>query len=183
MTDENPFAGFDTGRDPEAPPTRKQQTRDRQGQFWVGLGLFLVAAAVEVLMVSLFVKALAIQSWPVVAGTITRSELKPQLPLSTSTEALIEYRYRVNDRAYTSQQVRTRGTGSKYASEVTQLLEQYPVGKEVEVHHDPADPSQAYLEVGVSFPHYIAMVPPLLFAVLGLGILGRAVWETAKVEQ
>jgi hypothetical protein len=88
----------------------------------------------------------------------------------------------VGNREYTSQQVRTRGTASKHDSDVTPLLTLYPVGKEVEIHHDPDNPAEAYLEAGVDFINYILITAPLVFAILGLYVFVVTLWETAKAE-
>jgi len=130
--------------------------------------VFIAAICVEVYTVRMFLKAKEVENWPTTPGTITRSELTSQFHGSTTHEAQIEYEYQVGEKNYKSNQVRTRGTATKYRSDVAPLVEKFPVGQEVPVYYNPGDPSDAYLETGVDFVNYIIIVSPLLF-VFGAG--------------
>jgi hypothetical protein len=125
--------------------------------------------AVEYWTVGLFLKAKAIESWPTTTGVILSSELTSQFRgTSTTHEAHIEYEYHVSEQTYKSQQVRKRGTSTQHQSDVAPLMEKFPVGKQVPVHYNPADPSEAYLQTGVDFVNYIIIVSPLGFALLAV---------------
>jgi hypothetical protein len=76
----------------------------------------------------------------------------------------VEYTYTVGGKDFTSTSVRTRGTDSKHKSDVTAVLEKFPLGAGCTVFYNPDDPTMSYLEVGVDFVNYIIVISPIVFA-------------------
>jgi Protein of unknown function (DUF3592) len=130
----------------------------------VAVVVLIAAISVEFFTVGMFLKAKHVEKWPTSKGVILHSELSSQFHGSTTYEARIDYEYSVGDKKYISSQVRTRGTSTKHRSDVAPLVDKFPVGREVLVYYNPADPTEAYLETGVDFVNYIIIVSPLLFA-------------------
>lgn len=128
----------------------------------------VVCICVEVATVQLFLKAKEVESWPTTQGTIVRSEMAVMLD---NYKVHIEYVYQVDGKSYRSPEVRTRGTAGKHRSDVAPLILKYPVGQEVQVYYNPANPSDAYLEPGVDVVNYIIIVSPVLFGLLALAYL------------
>jgi hypothetical protein len=90
-------------------------------------------------------------SWPVVPGRVTVSRIEQrgggyEGGTHRSYEAVVEFRYRVGDLDYSSRQIALglERSGSRTGAE--RIAARYPVGAAVEVHYDPANPSEAALE-------------------------------------
>jgi hypothetical protein len=122
----------------------------------------LVAVAVEIYLINQFLKTREAVNWPQTNGKILRSELKSKGALQTNYEARIEYEYRVGNKAYQSGQVRARGNNGKQ-HEVGPLVEMLPVGKEVPVFYNPANPADALLVVGVDGMDQLITIAPVPF--------------------
>ena len=90
----------------------------------------------------------AAKNWPMTKGTIIKSRVQVSPGEYTTVNPHIEYRYQVGAVEYTSMQVRPGDKLiNKYSStECYDLVEQYPVGAEVDVYYNPKDPSEAVLE-------------------------------------
>jgi hypothetical protein len=58
----------------------------------------------------------------------------------------VEYRYRVNDVDYVSRQIKLGWTVSAGQGYAEKVAARYPEGSQVDVHYDPANPSNAALE-------------------------------------
>lgn len=88
-------------------------------------------------------KKKAAQSWPSAQGTITASDIQRSRDSdgNTDEQARVSYSYSVNGKAYQGNRIGFFSIGS-----ASQLHQKYPVGKVVEVFHDPADPSKSVLE-------------------------------------
>jgi hypothetical protein len=89
-----------------------------------------------------------VQDWPRTTGTILKSRVQVSGGDITSVHPHIEYRYLIGAIEYTSTQIRP---GDQILSiyggnEAYDLVDQYPVGAEVDVFYNPEDPSQAVLE-------------------------------------
>ena len=116
----------------------------------VGLGLFIGGALS-------YRNALATQSWPTAEGRITFSEIYESRDEDGTSYGLnIGYNYAVEDRPYTG----TRISLTDYSSSrnyAEGLAEEYPVGKTVQVHYDPADPTKSVLETGANWVQYLLM--------------------------
>ena len=137
--------------------------------------------AVEVMTVGMFLKAKAIEGWPTTNGVILSSELTSQFRgTSTSYEARIEYEYRVGEQPYKSNKVRTRGAAGQHHSDLAPLVEKFAAGRQIPVHYNPADPSEAYLETGVDFVNYIIIISPLFFAFVAAAYIVERLRQNQK---
>jgi hypothetical protein len=90
-------------------------------------------------------------AWPVVPGRVTVSRVEQRGGgydggTHKSYEAIVEFRYQVGDLHYSSRQIALglERSGSRKSADA--IVVRYPVGAAVEVHYDPANPSEAALE-------------------------------------
>ena len=90
-------------------------------------------------------------AWPVVPGRVTISRVEQRAATGDgstrrSHAAVVEFRYQVGGLGFSSRQIALglEMSGSRGAAD--KIVARYPVGAEVEVHYDPANPSQAALE-------------------------------------
>ena len=89
----------------------------------------------------------AAQSWPATRGTILKSRVQVSGGEYTTVSAIIEYSYQVGANEYTSRQIKP---GDQLVTmfnetECYDLVEQFPVGAEVDVFYNPKKPSEAAL--------------------------------------
>jgi hypothetical protein len=128
----------------------------------MGLGVVAIGAYVNLLR-----ERLASRHWPTAAGKITASAVESEVDTQTddkghhSTQTVyrpaIRFAYRVGEREYHSSHWKW-GWTALYSSPARPeaIVAQYPVGKEVPVYYDPAQPETAVLDpvnktgVGVS---------------------------------
>lgn len=90
-------------------------------------------------------------AWPVVPGEIVESRVEERGSLDSSPTRrtyvpIVEYRYTVGDNSYASRQVAIGLVVSGSRAIAERVVGRYPVGAKVEVHFDPANPSEAALE-------------------------------------
>lgn len=90
------------------------------------------------------------RSWPTVPGEIVESRLKEDTdPDSIRWSPQLSFRYEVGARSLTSSRIAAslfyEGREGAQA-----IVDRYPVGRQVEVHYDPAAPEVAVLETGTS---------------------------------
>jgi len=84
-------------------------------------------------------------------GVVTRSEIETSTDADGTTYLpLIEFAFTVADSRIRGTRVRFTELGSTDADWARGIAAKYPVGTAVTVHYDPADPSRAILETGVS---------------------------------
>jgi hypothetical protein len=128
-------------------------------------------------------------TWPITPGTIKTSKVESNIATSgdgnTRTEyrPIVDYSYSMNGQAYHSNNLWFGGgESSTNRSESQDIIDRYPVGKQVMVHYDPQDPSQGVLEPGVFASTYTALVGG--WVVVGLGfILLWAGWTMFKIAR
>jgi hypothetical protein len=93
------------------------------------------------------------QGWPATTGTIIDADVSRSMREDSdgddhySYSPRVRYTYKVIDAEYTGNKI-TFGFSQGYGSETKaqQALTKYPVGKQVAVYYDPADPASAVLE-------------------------------------
>jgi hypothetical protein len=108
-----------------------------------GLGLFIKKRgeqAEQMLMEA--------QTWPTTSGEITKSRVQVAGGEYTTVKHHIEYRFTVGAVEYTGNQVKA---GDQFqdrynTNESYDLVDKYPVGTQVTVYYDPADPARSALE-------------------------------------
>lgn len=108
-------------------------------------------------------QARASARWPTVAGTITQSKLAVEFDEDgdEAYRADIRFAYRVGGREFEGSKVKW-GWTAVYAwrSRAAAALAEYPIGKAVTVHYDPAQPTTAVLDP----LNREGMAMPLVFA-------------------
>lgn len=123
------------------------------------------------------------RNWPTVAGEIVVSKVTERESSSSdgSTSfvyhAEIAYSYNAEGVKYSSGKVAFGDYDSSSISHAQNIVNKYPVGKQVTVYYDPASPSTAVLEPGANWSGFMVAGISALFAVLGL--LGA--WHYGKV--
>lgn len=117
--------------------------------------LFVVAGGVmSFLGVRQLMRAQASTSWPTVTGVVTIAELGKQVgnerDTSTTYSTDISYDYVAKDRSYVNSAINFADVNSSDPSAARRILKRYPVGKQVTVYYNPADPQNAVLEPGAT---------------------------------
>lgn len=106
--------------------------------------------------------------WPLVRGTVLISGSE-QVGNSGSGKGsyapVVEYRYRVNGVDYVSRQIKLGVVTSASKAYATKVAARYPKGKEIDVHYDPANPSNAALENSMGFYWLLLAVAVGCFAI------------------
>ncbi|REJ86770.1 MAG: DUF3592 domain-containing protein [Planctomycetota bacterium] len=117
--------------------------------------------------------AQASQNWPVASGAVTDSRVTTsQSDESTLYRAEVLYSYEVDGREYSSDVVWFGGNSStSRRSGPAETVARYPVGAEVKVHYNPADPAVAVLEPGAYFSTYSLFGTGLLCLTIGILLL------------
>ena len=128
---------------------------------FVGLGLAVAALTARTVL-----HARASAKWSHTPGLITGSKISQGH--STSFSPLVQYSYTVDGQPLTGKRIcfgiaRTFA-GYQFAQSYTK---RYPAGTEVTVYYDPAAPSEAVLEPGLTKRAFIPMAFALCFASFG----------------
>ncbi len=116
----------------------------------MGAGVVFLLIGVAVIALSISVKGRTrrrFQSWPAAAGVVTEQELASgTLTTTQTTRQIMRYSYTVNGAEYsgTLQMIMGKTMGENVRKQA--FLDDYPVGKSLEVHYDPADPSKSLIE-------------------------------------
>ena len=89
-------------------------------------------------------------NWPVVRGTVLSSGFERDTSDTDSKgrsfTPAVEYRYRVNNVDYTSRQIKLGVKMSASQAYAEKVAGRYPKGSTIDVHYNPANPSDAALE-------------------------------------
>jgi Protein of unknown function (DUF3592) len=117
-------------------------------------GAAIVVGPITVMLVAMIVSKLLqlrrAASWPQAAGRITKSVVATRRarpfgrPMQVINFPAIEYEFSVNGRKCTGQRISIGEDAGGANIEAT--LARYPVGAQVTVHYDPADPENCVLE-------------------------------------
>lgn len=108
--------------------------------------------------------------WPFVRGKIVSSGTETIRKTkngrtSTSYSPAVEYAYQVNGIDYRSRQIHLNVTTSGTQAYAEKLAGRYPPGRDVDVHYDPKNPSNAALENPTGFNLIILAVALFCFVV------------------
>jgi hypothetical protein len=150
--------------------------------FLVGAAIFLTGCLIGYFASRARKIAARSLTWPKVAGTITRSEIRAEKSeggentgSSTSYRPDIAYSYEVSGKSYTGQRVRAGSVYVRTPKAAEAIREPYPVGRSVEVAYDPARPESSMLEPGntagtgtMRFLSIFFVVFGIVVAVIGL---------------
>jgi len=120
------------------------------------------------------------KSWPKTSGIITKSEVDSWMKDGESQYgAVIKYTYQVEGKEYISYSVGVNSASSNNnMSAAKDLVQEYPVGKTVDVFYDPEVPDSAALKPGIKAGDVALAGGMLLFAILGLLVLFRIIKPT-----
>lgn len=135
----------------------------------------IIAASMAVLMLLFFIASWRLSrraaDWPLVRGTVLSSgtekiEKDSDGRRSVTHAPAIEYAYRVNDVDYVSRQVKLGATVSAGESYAAGVVSRYPKGATIDVHYDPANPSNAALENPAGTRWFLLGIAAALFALV-----------------
>ncbi len=122
-------------------------------------------------------EASASKSWPTTQGIITRSEVRQQKQPSgggsSSFIAEVSYEYKVDSLSYRNDRISRMDFGTSNRSSVREKKKKYPLGKEVVVFYNPANPLDALLEPGWGWIQAIPLGLGAAFSLAGLSMLWR----------
>lgn len=98
------------------------------------------------------------QSWPAIRGKITYSHAQSRrVKNSYEYQPSVKYTYFVDKRSHTGKRITASDVYQKTLSGAKDILKKYPVGGEVSVYYDPADPGTSLLETGIKKNVYILL--------------------------
>ena len=132
----------------------------------------IIAASMGVLMLLFFIASWRLSrraaDWPLARGTVlssgTETLEKHSNGRRTVTHApAIEYAYRVNDVDYVSRQIKLGVTMAASPSYAAGVASRYPEGAVIDVHYDPANPSNAALENPTGTRWFVLGIAAALF--------------------
>jgi len=110
----------------------------------------------------------ASSKWPSTKGKITVSKLVTPNPMkSNNKKAKVLYAYRVGAGTYSGSRIKYANTTGSAQHYQAALIAPYPVGADVDVFYDPANPKVAVLEPGGGIRGYLLVLPPLILTALG----------------
>ena len=122
--------------------------------------LFLILFSLVWIAISLtvLIRSRRSTSWPKAIGTVVHTEVRrivsPSLSHdgnSVSYEPYVKYAYAVRDRQYERDRLTSAVVpGIRRSSEAATIVAKYPVGHQVTVFYNPADPGDAVLVAGGS---------------------------------
>ncbi|MFO1316135.1 MAG: DUF3592 domain-containing protein [Burkholderiales bacterium] len=122
-----------------------------------GLILLAAGAAGTFLFGRPVVRTWSSRRWPHVDGTVTGTavdEIAPRRAGGQRTYQLrIRYRYAVGGKTYDGHRFSftSDGPAHKMNQFIVEERRNYPNGKRVDVHYDPADPSNAVIDTGIAW--------------------------------
>ena len=133
----------------------------------------VIAASLGVLVLLFFIASWRMSrraaDWPLARGTVIRSATERiQKRESGGTRVhhtpVVEYGYRVNDVDYVSRQIKLGMALSGSEAYAAGVAARYPEGSAIDVHYDPANPSNAALENPTGMHWLLFAVSAALFA-------------------
>jgi hypothetical protein len=143
------------------------QVSNRGTQLFCLLFVIVGLAAVGV-GVSMTIKSLRAEHWPVTEGVIQSAEMKSHSDNKggTTYSAAVAYTYQVGGVGYTGDKI-SIGQMSSSSEYAQGILNRYPVGKKVSMHYSPDDPSEAVLETGIHGGTWVCFGVGTMFALFG----------------
>ena len=135
----------------------------------VGAGAFFYAKGVQK-------KAAASRFWPTVKGEVKRSNIIVESKYNgsnhqSSYKAVVQYKYKVNSRSYTNDKILVGGQLQMALKKRAEAhCHNYSVKSEVEVHYNPDNPAEAYLETREETAWFIQLIGGF-FAFMGMGVI------------
>jgi hypothetical protein len=137
----------------------------------IGLALILLGSAK-------LRNAAEAKRWPVTIGTITDSEVGGAMKYYPS----VNYTYTIDTVVYNSNSISNMNFYSKSRSVVEDFLKKYPLGSEIKVSYNPADPSRALLQPGINTGHIILLVFGIIVFAIPVFLILFMKFEIKKVS-
>jgi hypothetical protein len=127
--------------------------------------IFILSVFMACLSANLMWKGRQAIDWPLVVGQMTVSQTYGVEGRRRGTQLEIGYRYLVNGTIYTADRYGYT-VDSPQGVEATAFVAAHPVGAPIKVRVNPANPSQAVVEVGPEFalPYALLMAVSVSFA-------------------
>lgn len=123
--------------------------------FILGILAFIVGLALVFSNLSEVRRFDEMRSWPVVTGEITQSK-KKAYSTSEGEEAYalsIAYIYEVDLQTYKGDNIGiAKNLASLSLSDANEILQKFPVGKNVNIHFNPIKKEESFLEIGMYKP-------------------------------
>lgn len=117
--------------------------------------------------------------WPTCEGKIVVSEVRRStLGIKASERSFyphIRYQYEVGGSQYLGEKISFVYEGSGDRSIIQNKVDQYPVGKIVQVHYNPNNPKEAVLEIGLKTSYIILLIAGFIF--FGVGFVAYKYWD------
>jgi hypothetical protein len=133
-------------------------------------GIVFLLIGVAVIAISMHLKGRTqrrLRSWPVAAGVVTEQEDNPGTLSTTETRLqTMRYSYSVNGVQHSGQLQMTIGRTMGENIRKQAFLDTYPVGKALEVHYDPADPSRSLIQAQSESGAFLTLIG------VGLALVG-----------
>ena len=97
-------------------------------------------------------------AWTSAKGTITYSHAAPHRGDSGQKYLpSVKYTYIVDGNAYTGRRITSSDVFQRNLGSAKDILKKYPIGGEVAVYYDPADPGTSLLEIGIKRNIYVLL--------------------------
>ncbi len=146
------------------------QISNRSAQLFFALLIILGLAAIA-FGITLAIKGMRTEHWPITNGKIESANLKEQSSRNGPTySAEVTYRYQVNGDSYTGNKISV-GALSSSDEYARAILNRYPVGAPVSVHYSPGDPADAVLETGIHGGTWLCFGVGTVFTLAGVMFL------------
>jgi hypothetical protein len=141
---------------------------------WIGVVFFGVFAAIGgAVLAAMGTRALNVfsaKSWTAVPATVVSSRVRSHSGDDGTTYSVdVLYRYTVNGREYRSNRYASMGGSSSGYDGKREIVDRLPPGTPVTAYVNPADPTDAVLERGFTWPMLFLLIPGVIVAV---GVVG-----------
>lgn len=141
------------------------------GVVFTGLSLLFLAIGVYIV----YKQERALRSYEPTEATVVETDIDTDRssagsrPRKVVYQPVVEYRYHVDGKAYTTGNVYPGGTSSGDDRDSAEsVISDYRQGETVTAHYDPANPDDAYLMKQRELTKFLFVVMPLGFLVMSL---------------
>ena len=144
-----------------------EKMQDLDFQTIAPVALIILSALFLLLYIKSTLEIRASETWPIVEGTITKSEVRTTLKVGdvaedespVKHELYLWYRFVVDGKEYKSHRVKIGGVGARTTTSqwgrflgssttLDDVVAKYPEDKIIDVHYNPNKPQQCVLEPG-----------------------------------
>lgn len=134
----------------------------------------LVTGGFDAFIATSLINQFGAASYPTAKGFVTASEVTRHSGSKGGTTygVALQYTYAVDGKPYTCDRYAYGDFSSSDHGRAQRIVDSHPVGKEVEVHYNPADPTDATLSAGVERSTLFMLVFMTPFNLIMLGAWG-----------